>query len=1157
MRTFIRWLWRLLVTILLVVIVLPLAGSLLLDQEDYKSAISDWVESRTGHHLEIRGDIGIRPGLGLILFAEDIRLENADWSDHPDALRVARVEARVSIRELLRGSVVVEHALLREAGLLVERDSSGKYNLGPVGGSSAGDLRSAAAPGWLDIRSVSLEQVRMQFFLKWRNWDVQIDSATIAAEGPDTPVSVDFRGTLNTVPVTVNGTLGTIASWLQRRKSDADLTLVAAGEHALRAVGTVGDVLLWRDLDLELDGGISRLRDITPWFRFRPLDLDSVQMSGRLVQPGTIATMRLEDLTGRAGYHGIPLHASGSVGRLVSLADIQVSVRADDNWDISGLPLGDVTRLKPRIGFDAVLTGATYRLHMDVSRLAVTAAGVTVTAQGQVENASRLWGTGLPMQVTVQDIQGLGKALGRSWPASGGLNGSAVLNRDRSGFVLEDLRMQTTGELLALSGHGRIDGIGREPAGSMGISGSVKSGFFTRNEWVPALQPKVADVEAIWRLAGSRHNLAVENLLLEFPGGELRGWGDIPDLESPGALTLGLEGALWDARTFGSAHQQEWPELPELKLAGMLHGDGAGNWRIDDVEVFGEEGDESLSMTGDMALPRGRTVPRLDVKAVVSPESLAPWVREWPAGDRLVEHLAPVHAQFGVRGGAEGALSLEGLRMTSKWAGAELVVTGEVSSLNPMRGFLDVSLSGRPAALPDFSRYRLPAMEAVNLSFVMPLPWDGEVLEGFRLKARSQGGSLDLHGDISGLKPLEFDKMRLVLEYRDLAELVPAEWKLMPGNPFMMNALLGMEAGVLSADGSARLGESVIDGTASWRAPGDDGRTGLNAALRVDQLDMKTLFHPAEKTPRVFSDNPLLPAWMLQSDGTLMLEIADYWGRTTHLRDLRLDASMDGGSVESDFEAYLGDGVLSSSIRLPKGGETRVKLGVKDLPAESLRALSKGRAFTGGVIDADITLRGREQSMAGLVDRGEGQIRLNIRQSRIYGKALGTVGGDLVTNFLSAANLFDRNKDFADVECGVLYLDIGEGKAVTRNGLALKTDRVTILGGGEITFPGERIDIYLTPKAREGLGISASSIARVIQLGGTLRAPEIEADPKGLLATGLNLGAAILSGGVTLVALGLFDRFHANSDVCAIARGEQELSEIDLLEQPGSKTDRR
>ena len=73
----------------------------------------------------------------------------------------------------------------------------------------------------------------------------------------------------------------------------------------------------------------------------------------------------------------------------------------------------------------------------------------------------------------------------------------------------------------------------------------------------------------------------------------------------------------------------------------MLHGEGAGNWRIDDVEVFGEEGGESLSMAGNMALPRGRAVPRLDVKAVVSPESLAPWVRERPAGDRLVEHLAP------------------------------------------------------------------------------------------------------------------------------------------------------------------------------------------------------------------------------------------------------------------------------------------------------------------------------------------------------------------------------------------------------------------------------------------------------------------------------------------------------------------------------------
>ncbi len=1157
MRVSIRWLLRILVAVLLVVIVVPLAGSLLLDQDDYKSAITDWIESRTGQHLEIGGDIGIRLGLGLFLYAEDIRLENADWSDHPDALRVARVEARISFRELLQGSVVVEHALLRDADLLVEQDSSGNFNLGRGSGSSTTAHSRAAAPDWLDIRSVTLEQVRMQFVLKWRQWDVQIDSTTFAADDPDTPLQVDLEGTLNTVPVKVNGTLGSIASLLQRRQSDADLIVVAAGEHSVRVVGTVGDVLVWRDLDLRLDGAISRLRDITPWFRFRPLDLDSIQLSGRLVQPGSISTMRLEDLAGRAGYHGIPIHASGSVGRLFSLADIRVTVRADDNWDISGLPLGDVTRLRPKIAFDALLTGSTYRLHMDIFRLAVTAAGTTITAQGQVENASRQWQTGLPLQLAVEDIQGLGEALGRSWPVAGGLGGSAVLHRDRSGFALAELRMQTTGELLALSGHGRISGIGLEPAGVLNISGIATTGFFSRNALVPDLHPKVADVKAVWRLSGTRHRLEVENLLLEVPGGELRGWGDIPDLESPGVLTLDLEGILWDARTFGAAHQQEWPELPELELAGILHGGGAGDWRIDKLEMSGQDGAERLFVTGDLAFPRGRAVPRLHVEALVRPELLAPWVRGRPSGDRLIQHLGPVHAQFALRGGPEGTLSLKELRVTSIWADAGLSAVGEISSLNPMRGSLDVSLSGRPTVLADLSRYRLPAMEAVTLSFRVPLPWDGKGLEGFRLKARYQGGSLDLHGDISGLNPLRFDNLRLVLDYRDLAELVPERWQLMPENPFTVDALLGMEDGVIAAKGSARIGESMIEGTASWRAPGDDGRTGLDAFLRVDQLDMKSLFHPTEKTPRVFSDNPLLPAWMLRSDGELKIEIADYWGRTTHLRDLRLTAGMDEGSVASSFEAYLGDGVLSGSIRLPKEGETRMELRVKDLPAESLRSLSKGKAFTGGLIDAAITLRGREQSMAGLVDRGDGQIRLNIRQSRIYGKALGTVGGDLVTNFLSTANLFDRHKDFADVECGVLYLDIGGGKAVTRNGLALKTDRVTILGGGEIIFPGEKIDIFLTPKAREGLGINASSIARVIRLGGTLRTPEIEADPKGLLATGLSLGAAILSGGVSLVALGLFDRFHANSDVCAIARGEQNLGDSGLPDQPELESDRQ
>ena len=1141
MRVFIIWLFRLLVTVLLIVIVVPLAGSLLLDQDDYKSAVSGWVESRIGRPLEIGGRLGIRLDPGLILFTEDIRLENVDWSDRQDALRIARLEARISLRNLLQGRVVVEHVLVRDADLLVEQGPSGQFNFGRDRDSPAGVDPPAAAPAWLDIRSVAFEQVRMHYDLKWRDWDVEIDQATVASDEPDAPLEVDLQGSLNTVPIRITGTLGTAASWLERRVSDGDLTMVAAGEHSIRATGTVGDVLGWRDLDVRLEGGISRLRDIGPWFRYRPLDLDSVRLSAHLLQPGTLSTMRLENLTGQAGYRGIPFHASGTVGRLSRLSEINLNVSARDRWDVSGLPLGDVTKLSPMIEVDAVLTGATYRLRADISRLVVTAAGLEITAQGQVDNASRLWDSGLPLELAVEDVQGLGKAMGRTWPATGGLRGDAVLHRDKSGYVLEDIRLQTTGGLLALSGEGRIQAIGRVPAGSLEISGAVQHGFFTRNGWVPFLHPEVADVQASWRLSGTDHRLEVERLLLQFPGGELHGRGDIPDLGSPGALVLGLEGSLRDARAFGAAHGVEWPEMPELQLGGTLHGDGAGNWRLEDLGISGSQETERLSIVGGIHFPRGRVVPDLRVEAVIRPDALGPSLRQWPAGDRLIGELGPIHAQFDLGAGAEGTVALKNIRMTSTWTGAALTVVGEVPSWNPLQGGLDVSLSGKPAKLLDFSALWLPIMEQVDLDFSVTLPWDGNGLERFRLKARAQDGSLDLQGDIFNLKPLGFDKLHLVAEFGDLAELVPSTWKIMPENPLSLEALLQMDAGVIAANGSARIGESSIEGTVGWNVSRDGGRPTLDAVVRVDQLDMKTLFHPGEKTPRLFPQTPLLPAWMLKMDGSLAVEVADYWGRTTHFRDLRFDADMDAGSVESEFEAHLGEGVLSGAIRIPNDGETQVELAISGLPAESLRTLAKGNAFTGGVIDADIMLRGSERSLAGLVDQGQGQVRLEIRQSRIYGRELGVVGGDLVTNFLSAANLFDRNKDFADVECGVLYLDIGEGKAVTQNGLALKTDRVTILGGGQISFPDEEIDLYLTPKAREGLGISAGSIARVIRLGGTLRSPEIEADPKGLLASGLNLGAAIISGGVTLVALGLFDRFHANSDVCGIARGEKKL----------------
>jgi len=78
----------------------------------------------------------------------------------------------------------------------------------------------------------------------------------------------------------------------------------------------------------------------------------------------------------------------------------------------------------------------------------------------------------------------------------------------------------------------------------------------------------------------------------------------------------------------------------------------------------------------------------------------------------------------------------------------------------------------------------------------------------------------------------------------------------------------------------------------------------------------------------------------------------------------------------------------------------------------------------------------------------------------------------------------------------------------------------------------EELEIIIRPKARKGLGISAGTVANIVKVSGSIDQPKIAVDPSSLIKSSATIGAAIASGGWTLLAQGLLDRNKANSDVC-------------------------
>jgi len=122
-----------------------------------------------------------------------------------------------------------------------------------------------------------------------------------------------------------------------------------------------------------------------------------------------------------------------------------------------------------------------------------------------------------------------------------------------------------------------------------------------------------------------------------------------------------------------------------------------------------------------------------------------------------------------------------------------------------------------------------------------------------------------------------------------------------------------------------------------------------------------------------------------------------------------------------------------------------------------------------------------------------------------------------------------KRRVHTNLECGIYRIDIADGIATIDN-LAVQSDRLIVIASGELDFDSERLALSLRARSREGLGVSLGGVANsFLKLGRTLKDPALQLDAAGSVAT---TGAAVATGGLSLLAKGLWDRVSAEADIC-------------------------
>lgn len=322
-------------------------------------------------------------------------------------------------------------------------------------------------------------------------------------------------------------------------------------------------------------------------------------------------------------------------------------------------------------------------------------------------------------------------------------------------------------------------------------------------------------------------------------------------------------------------------------------------------------------------------------------------------------------------------------------------------------------------------------------------------------------------------------------------------------------------------------GDNDLGGSVDLNLAGE--RPTVKATLSARKLDLRRYIGKgpdAVKTStdrgKIFPGEPLPFQALGKADVRVTLRASQVLLPEVGLNDVNMGLTLKDEILDvNSLKAFLGKGSVDARLSVKPQGKTvlltsSVKLHKVDIAY--LANIVKAASGVEGNLDADIDVKARGSSVAGLMGSMTGKAVFLMGKGRMHQKFVDLLGSDLSSSVFRLVNPFDKEKPYAAINCfvGAFTMNNGLVRATT---LVLNTQYMVVVGDGTINLKTERLNLSLRPVPKEGigasaigkLGISASELTRPFKLGGTLARPRLAIDPT---RTAIALGAAI--GSMTL-----------------------------------------
>jgi hypothetical protein len=136
-----------------------------------------------------------------------------------------------------------------------------------------------------------------------------------------------------------------------------------------------------------------------------------------------------------------------------------------------------------------------------------------------------------------------------------------------------------------------------------------------------------------------------------------------------------------------------------------------------------------------------------------------------------------------------------------------------------------------------------------------------------------------------------------------------------------------------------------------------------------------------------------------------------------------------------------------------------------------------------------------------------------------------------------AVNPFRERDPSTELQCAVVRLPLKDGIARIDRSIAIDSNKFSASATGTLDFRNETLDLALHPRIKQGIPIDIPQVAQLVRFTGPFAHPGVSVDAVASAATVAKIGAAIGTGGLSMIGTALIERASANEDVCAIAAG--------------------